>query len=285
METPPHHSLRNHPRLSGLIRPAPFDWHLRLRAVVAQAWRRFERRRRLARDIATLHDMEDRLLRDIGLDRWEIDYLGRPGPEPAPPPRTMSQQRFIVLIAMIAPAMAWIDHPVRVLAATSPAWLTGGAGLFALVLVMMSAPVMLASIAGRPLRSGRRLQGAVLVLGSLVASLAMAWVFKHLIGRARPMASDGDPLKFAPFAFDDRFASLPSAQATCAAAIAFSLAASLPQLRAALLLLGAVACLTRVLVDAHWFSDVMAGWTLGAAAVAAVSHTTERWACRSGAAR
>lgn len=80
--------------------------------VAGQTWRDVERRRRLARDVATLHDIDDRMLRDIGLNRWEIlNYVRRLDSEPAPPPSLISRLFFIAIVAVIISAMVWADRP------------------------------------------------------------------------------------------------------------------------------------------------------------------------------
>ncbi len=50
-------------------RPAAF----RPFSAVAAAWRWFDRERRLRATVYTLHDLPDRTLRDIGLDRGDIN--------------------------------------------------------------------------------------------------------------------------------------------------------------------------------------------------------------------
>ncbi|MFD2031038.1 DUF1127 domain-containing protein [Ancylobacter dichloromethanicus] len=66
----------------------------------------------MARDVATLHDMDDRMLRDIGLNRWEIvNYVRRLDSEPASPPSLVSRLIFIAIVAVIVSAMVWVDHP------------------------------------------------------------------------------------------------------------------------------------------------------------------------------
>jgi len=197
----------------------------------------------------------------------------------------MRERNFLILIGLGVSSMMWADRPVGRLVGSLPAWLADAVAAVSLLLAI-AAGLFIVAIALRDgaVRRARLGQGALLVVGSAAASLASAWLLKHLMGRARPEAGV-DPWSFAPLAFDDSYASLPSAQASCAAAIALSLAIALPRLRGLLVLLGAAVCLARVLVGAHWPSDVMAGWALGAAAVAGVSRLMERFARKPDAAR
>ncbi|QIB33164.1 phosphatase PAP2 family protein [Ancylobacter pratisalsi] len=191
----------------------------------------------------------------------------------------------MILLGFVIPAMLWFDRPVMVLVRTLPAWLTDSVAVCLLTLAIVAGVLIFArAIREKVIRHIPLGSGAVLVLVSALASLVAAGVLKHLIGRARPEASV-DPWSFAPLAFDDSFASLPSAQASCAAAIAFSLAISLPRLKSALVLLSVAVALTRVLVGAHWLSDAIAGWALGAATVAGTSHAMQHWARKADAAR
>ena len=75
-------AMHSHPALRDPRGPARVTlistpgWRIRLAGIVARSWRAFERQRWLARDIAHLEGMDDRLLRDIGIYRWEIaDYV------------------------------------------------------------------------------------------------------------------------------------------------------------------------------------------------------------------
>ncbi|GLK71815.1 hypothetical protein GCM10017643_19300 [Ancylobacter dichloromethanicus] len=52
------------------------------------------------------------MLRDIGLNRWEIvNYVRQLDSEPASPPSLVSRLIFIAIVAVIVSAMVWVDHP------------------------------------------------------------------------------------------------------------------------------------------------------------------------------
>ena len=108
------------------------------------------------------------------------------------------------------------------------------------------------------------------VLGALVARLGFlftaiavpsvfATISKRLIGRARPyVGAYDDPFMFMPFIWRPEFASMPSGHATTAAA-----AAIWPRLRVALWLYALIIMLTRIIVDVHHPSDVIAAALVG----------------------
>lgn len=105
------------------------------------------------------------------------------------------------------------------------------------------------------------------------ASLAVALVLKHAIGRARPdVGLNPDPFLFHPVAFADSYASLPSAQGACAAAVFIAAAMRFPHLRLPFHLCAVALCGARVLTGEHWVSDVAAGWAIGWSAVFTLSR-------------
>jgi membrane-associated phospholipid phosphatase len=101
--------------------------------------------------------------------------------------------------------------------------------------------------------------GAVAVSGLLV-NLA-----KLLVGRSRPRLFDeGGPFQFDPFSMDSAFQSFPSGHATTAGALAVILVVWLPRLWPVILALGLALASTRIAALAHYPSDVIAGFGLGA---------------------
>jgi len=89
-------------------------------------------------------------------------------------------------------------------------------------------------------------------------------VGKRLIGRARPLRIDGLDVYFAPFSWRVDFASMPSGHATSAFAAAVALGALFPRARIALFLYAGIIALSRVVLTAHYPSDVLAGAVVGA---------------------
>ena len=106
--------------------------------------------------------------------------------------------------------------------------------------------------------------------GFLVAVLAFSGiasqVIKHLFGRARPSLIDMvGPFHFDLMALKSTYASMPSGHAVSAFAMAVSLGWMAPRLRLPLLGLALLIAISRVVISAHYPSDVIAGAGLGTA--------------------
>ncbi|WP_237481559.1 phosphatase PAP2 family protein [Lichenibacterium dinghuense] len=112
---------------------------------------------------------------------------------------------------------------------------------------------------------------------AIAASGLVDQALKHAIGRARPrlLRLDG-PFHFEPLSAADVFASFPSGHTTSAFAAAVALSLMRPDWRGRLigaaLLIGA----SRVLVGAHYPSDVVGGAALGAASSLALARVFAR---------
>lgn len=118
-------------------------------------------------------------------------------------------------------------------------------------------------------------QASLFFFAAVAGSGIVINLFKVLLGRARPrMLERHDLYSFQPFSFDPDFHSFPSGHANTLMAVALVLALFLPRYRVPLILLGLALGLTRVLVNAHYVSDVIAG-----AAVAVVTTLWLRNAC------
>jgi undecaprenyl-diphosphatase len=91
-------------------------------------------------------------------------------------------------------------------------------------------------------------------------------IVKRMIGRARPLATGHiDPFAFAPFIWRADYASLPSGHATTAFSVLVAFGTLWPRARTALLLYALAISLSRVMVMAHYPSDVLAGAVVGSA--------------------
>lgn len=89
---------------------------------------------------------------------------------------------------------------------------------------------------------------------------------KNIVGRARPRLFDSvGPLDFKPFAFDSDWASFPSGHATNIFAFATVIGMLWPKGRVLLYTLAAWIAASRVLIDEHYFTDIVAGAILGTA--------------------
>jgi len=93
-------------------------------------------------------------------------------------------------------------------------------------------------------------------------SLAVT-IGKRLIGRARPLRGGDSDIYFMPFSWRVDFASMPSGHSTTAFAAAVALGALFPRARAALWIYAVLIALSRVVLTAHYPSDVIAGAVVG----------------------
>jgi membrane-associated phospholipid phosphatase len=109
------------------------------------------------------------------------------------------------------------------------------------------------------------------LLGVTVAvSGGLANALKIVFGRWRPAAFiSGDLSGFEWFEKGWVRASFPSGHATTAAAASLVLAIWFPRLRWPILMLGVAIAATRIVLEAHYLTDVIAGWLLGASCVMA----------------
>lgn len=86
-------------------------------------------------------------------------------------------------------------------------------------------------------------------------------IVKRLIGRLRPSALG--PFVYVPFSWRPEYASMPSGHSTTAFAAAVALGALWPRARPLLWLYAVVIAASRVIIYAHYPSDVIAGACLG----------------------
>ncbi len=97
------------------------------------------------------------------------------------------------------------------------------------------------------------------------ASGLIAAILKAVIGRARPVHFDElGAFYFNSFTLEASFASFPSGHSTTAGALFAAIAIFFPALRLPALILGLWLATTRILVGAHYPSDVVAGVAFGA---------------------
>jgi undecaprenyl-diphosphatase len=93
-------------------------------------------------------------------------------------------------------------------------------------------------------------------------------VLKRLIGRARPLVGGtADPFSYRPLTWKVEYASLPSGHAIDAFAIAMAVGALWPRARPVLWTYAVVIALSRIVLTAHFPSDVIAGAVVGVVGV------------------
>jgi membrane-associated phospholipid phosphatase len=105
-------------------------------------------------------------------------------------------------------------------------------------------------------------------VGFLFTAIAVPGLFvttvKRMIGRARPMVTGhADPFVFAPFIWRSEYASLPSGHATTAFSVLVAFGTLWPRGRTVFLIYALAIIVSRVVVTAHYPTDVLAGAVVG----------------------
>ena len=108
------------------------------------------------------------------------------------------------------------------------------------------------------------LAAIVVRLGFIFLAISLPGIFvaivKRVIGRARPYVFQMvDPYSYAPFVWKSAYASLPSGHSTNAFAAAIAIGALWPKARTPMWIYAVVIAASRVVVNAHFPSDVIAG--------------------------
>jgi undecaprenyl-diphosphatase len=185
----------------------------------------------------------------------------------------------LATILLVAVAMPFADGQLATASKQLPGWIHtafafmtdfGKSGWFlwptGLVLAAIAA---VTSPALTPL--SRLVLAAIAVrTGVLFAAIAVpslfATIIKRLIGRARPfVGAEPDPFLYGQLVWRPDYASMPSGHATSAFAAAIAIGLLWPRLRPLMLLYALVIAVSRVVLDAHYLSDVIAGAFVGGA--------------------
>lgn len=188
------------------------------------------------------------------------------------------QRRLAILAALsVAPILAtmiWIDRPLAAAARTLPPDVIGlfreitdfGKSAWILVPLGVLLAVVTVASSARIVWMARGVLAALAVrLGFLFIAVGLPGLFdtviKRLIGRARP--SDLGPFSYHPFAWEPKFASLPSGHSTTAFAALVAFGVLYPRWRPLLWAYALAIAASRIIVSAHYPSDVLAGAVFG----------------------
>jgi membrane-associated phospholipid phosphatase len=185
----------------------------------------------------------------------------------------------LATVLLVALAMIFGDSRLTIAARAEPAWLrllgenTTNFGKSGWILVLSGAifaaavlRIRLAHVAtARSALDQARAWAisAAFMFLSVALSGIVSNIVKRFIGRARPpLFETHGPFHFEPFS-GALYESMPSGHATTDGAIAMSLAILFPKYRVPILIAGAYFALTRIVVGAHYLSDVVAGYSFG----------------------
>ncbi|WP_306118374.1 MULTISPECIES: phosphatase PAP2 family protein [unclassified Roseitalea] len=121
---------------------------------------------------------------------------------------------------------------------------------------------------------------AAFIFVAIAAPAIVINVIKQVVGRGRPVTrQDFDAFVFAPFEFDYAYQSFPSGHATTSGALAMLLALWFPRRAPLALVFGACLAFARVPAGAHYLSDVIAGFAIGAASTLVLARWLARRRC------
>jgi membrane-associated phospholipid phosphatase len=210
------------------------------------------------------------------LARW-IVVLGR-APRARPPRWPAGTLLAIALtVGVVVAAMFLIDTRASDWARQLPRWLIDVAdeitifGLSGWFLYPLGFVLLLLAAITTP-SLPRMTQGALALLvgrfGFLFVAIGLPGLFvtivKRMIGRARPyVGPHDDPFAYKPFIWRPEYSSMPSGHATTATAAAIAIGAIWPRSRVVMWLYALIIMLTRVVINVHHPSDVIAGALVG----------------------
>ncbi|MBV8422279.1 MAG: phosphatase PAP2 family protein, partial [Hyphomicrobiales bacterium] len=181
----------------------------------------------------------------------------------------------------VAVTMIVVDAPAATAAQRTPVWLSeifdhitelGKSVWFLVPIALALAAIALLASPALPRMSQRVLAALAVRLGFLFLAIGLPGlvftVGKRLIGRARPFVEgSANPLSYRPFGWSVEYASLPSGHAVDAFAAAMAIGLLWPRMRPLLWTYAVVIAVSRVVLTAHFPSDVMVGAVVGVVGV------------------
>ena len=190
------------------------------------------------------------------------------------PPTAAALLGALAGLALIAFSMIVLDQRAVTYTGTLPLWVVEtfneitDYGRSGWTLIPLGSLIVLAAILCTP-AAGRM---ANLVLTSMIVRLEFLFlaiavpglsvtVVKGFIGRMRP--SDLGPFTYSPWSWQHKYASLPSGHSAAAFAAAIAVGVALARLRVPIWIFAAMIAVSRVVIQAHFVSDVVAAAFVG----------------------
>jgi undecaprenyl-diphosphatase len=179
------------------------------------------------------------------------------------------------IAAVVAGTMAFVDAPMMRAAQGLPRGVHDafneltdfGRGVWPLTplfVLLLTTPVLCVprlGLMGRGVVTAAAIRIGYMFLAIGLAGLADT-IIKRLVGRVRP--SELGPFAYEPFSWRSIYASFPSGHATTVFATLVAVGLVFPRLRPALWVYALAIAASRVIVSAHYTSDVLAGAAFGA---------------------
>ena len=179
--------------------------------------------------------------------------------------------------ALVAATMILVDAPAVTAAQRAPSWLIqifdhvtefGKSFWFLIPIALALAMIALLATPALPRMSQGVLAALAVRLGFLFFAIGLPGlvfsVGKRLVGRARPFVEgSANPLIYRPLGWSVEYASLPSGHAIDAFAAAMAIGALWPRARLVLWTYAVLIAVSRVVLTAHFPSDVMVGAVVG----------------------
>ena len=199
------------------------------------------------------------------------------GRRPAWPSRRRLWVGAVAAIAVVAAAMAFLDGRAVIASRNLPLWLVaafdeitdfGKSGWFLVPLGFFLITIAAAAMWKLPRFTRLLLASLTVRLGFLFLAIGLPSLFvtilKRLIGRARPfVVEDGGTLVFMPLIWRPEYASIPSGHGTTAFAAAIAIGAIWPRARPLMWIYALFIAVSRVVITAHYPSDVIASAVFG----------------------
>jgi undecaprenyl-diphosphatase len=185
----------------------------------------------------------------------------------------------VAVLAAIAAAMLLLDADLAEAGRSVPGWVHlvfheltdfGKSGWFLWPAGLLLLAIAVAASPGLPGFNRLVLAALAVRISFLFAAVALpslaVTIVKRLIGRARPFVGGHlDPFLYAHPVWRPDYASMPSGHATTAFAAAIAVALLWPRLRVPTLIYAFLIAASRVVLGAHYVSDVVAGAAVGVA--------------------